>query len=141
MGDMGLKKFKNIENVLKNHVGRWYRLNKNLSEMALNFRTHYQQIDVKLNSMKQNIEERDKIIQSQRKDYETDKDEYENQLKVLESALANSIPRNKTLEKFGQFVNGTDSDHQIQELKKDLNIQEQQYHKLQNENQRLTANL
>eukprot|EP01083_Nonionella_stella_P162228 532352_1 len=135
------KKFNNMENIIKTHVDRWYRLTKNLSAMTLNFRTQGNHIIVKLDSLKNEIEERDKIIRTQRKDYENEKDQYENQLKVLESALADSIPRNKTLSKYEPQLAKVETNQQIQQLTKDLAAQEQQYQKLKIENQRLSQNL
>eukprot|EP01084_Bolivina_argentea_P036028 66688_1 len=130
-----------MENIIKTHVDRWYRLTKNLSAMTLNFRTQGNHIIVKLDSLKNEIEERDKIIRTQRKDYENEKDQYENQLKVLESALADSIPRNKTLSKYEPQLAKVETNQQIQQLTKDLAAQEQQYQKLKIENQRLSQNL
>ena len=144
LGELGVSKFSSLENVLKEHVDRWYRLNKNLSEMALNFRTHSHQMNVGLSSLKTEIAERDAIIKTQRKDYESEKEQYENQLKVLESALANSIPRNKTLDKYADFSMDTNvptNTFQIEQIKKQLSSQEQQYATLKNENQRLLANI
>eukprot|EP01084_Bolivina_argentea_P036775 68001_1 len=138
LDEMGLKKFTKIENVIGKHVSRWYQLNKSLCEMSLNFRTHYNHMNVKLDSLKVEIDERDKIIRTQRKDFESDKQQYENQLKVLESALADSIPRNKSsvLDKY----NNTEQ-YQLTQLQKDLNISHQSYEKVKIENKRLSENL
>lgn len=144
LNEMGLGKYKNLEKIIDKHIHQWFKINKTLSETALEFRSGYQQIHVQLATAKREIDERDKIIQTQRKDFETEKDQYETQLKVLESALANSIPRNSTLDKFGlrdQRADEMDENYQLQQLKKDLKEQEQEYLKLKNENHRLNENM
>jgi len=141
LNEMGLGKYKNLEKIIDKHIHQWFKLNKTLGETALEFRTGWQQIHVQLDSAKREIDERDKIIQTQRKDFENDKDQYETQLKVLESALANSIPRNSTLDKFGLRDDPIDENYELQSAKKDLKLQEQEYLKLKNENQRLNENM
>lgn len=151
LDDMGLKKFKNLEHIIRKHVNQWHRLNKNLSDTALEFRAQSHAIAVQLSSAKRNLDERDKIIETQRKDFSNEKEQYENQLKVLESVLANSIPQNSILDKFGMrdepqqqqqlTQQQGDDNYTIEQLKKDLKIQEQEFTKLQNENKRLSENL
>jgi hypothetical protein len=81
-------KFQNMEKLLKKHVTQWYNLNRQLSQMAISARGNMNHNSVQLQTLKDEITERDQIIHSERVEKQETIAGYESQLKILESVMA-----------------------------------------------------
>lgn len=142
-----LNEFRNLETRITNHVTAWYDVIKRSNDNAITLRTHYQSVMVQMDSLKQNITERDRIIETTTKEFESDKEQYENQLKVLETALAQSVPRNETLAKHRPLLEerdpdaDSDAEFEIRKLRDELKEQERELQRVRNDNNTMQRRL
>lgn len=108
------KKFQNMEKQIKKHITQWHKMSRDLSQIAISSRDHMNKLSVQMQTLTEEIQERDKIIQTERAENTHTIQEYENQLKILENVIAKSLPNNMRVQQIQQWMNaGMEDDFQV----------------------------
>eukprot|EP00485_Elphidium_margaritaceum_P008336 CAMPEP_0202690194 /NCGR_PEP_ID=MMETSP1385-20130828/5260_1 /ASSEMBLY_ACC=CAM_ASM_000861 /TAXON_ID=933848 /ORGANISM="Elphidium margaritaceum" /LENGTH=387 /DNA_ID=CAMNT_0049345429 /DNA_START=136 /DNA_END=1296 /DNA_ORIENTATION=+ len=139
--EFGVTACKDLENIVKQYIKRWYSLGKDLGEVALEYRTGINQIHVQLKTAQVEITERDKIINSEREKVESDRRAYEEHVKTLESVLSGSVAAAAAAQNTTHTTQHRSSSDETRRLEKERDAAENALIKIKNENQYLLQNV